>query len=106
MGVAFSVQFFYTPVQAAAEFRDRHAELTFSSQGVTMMPSVPATGVSFQLDRRSEARNILEAIGNLLYLIEVDHSDPDLVRAYTAQAEERVRALDALLEEPAPISAA
>ena len=66
-----------------------------------MMHSVHGTDVSFQYDRRSEARNILESIGNLLYLIELDRNDPNLVRTYTAQAEERLRALDAWLDHPA-----
>jgi hypothetical protein len=51
--------------------------------------------------RSGDARNIIEALGNLFYLIQLDAEQPHLVRDYTAQAEERLNALIALLPERA-----
>ena len=48
-------------------------------------------------DERVDARNLVETIGNLLYLMNVDAEDPSLVRSYVAQAEDRLRALQALV---------
>lgn len=48
-------------------------------------------------DERVDARNLVETIGNLLYLVNVDAEDPALVRSYVAQAEDRLRALQALV---------
>jgi hypothetical protein len=53
-------------------------------------------------DQRTDARNIVETLGNLLYLISVDAENPVLVRSYVGQAEERLRALQALLPECTP----
>ena len=53
-------------------------------------------------DQRTDARNIIEALGNLFYLIHQDAENPALVRSYTAQAEERLRALQKALLESAP----
>jgi hypothetical protein len=47
--------------------------------------------------QQADARNIIEALGNLCYLIHVDAENPALVRSYTAQAEERLRALAAVI---------
>jgi len=52
-------------------------------------------------EQRTDARNIIEALGNLLYLIHQDAEKPALVRSYTAQAEERVGALQTILLESA-----
>jgi hypothetical protein len=41
-------------------------------------------------DLRNEARNLVEAIGNLLYLIQVDSENAGLVRSYASQGEERL----------------
>jgi len=51
-------------------------------------------------DRRNEARNIIEAISNLLYLIQLDSKNPGLVQSYTSQAEERLGVLAGLMDEP------
>ena len=48
-------------------------------------------------EQRTDARNIIEALGNLLYLMHQDAEKPTLVRSYAAQAEERVGALQSLL---------
>lgn len=53
-------------------------------------------------DQRPDARNIVETLGNLLYLITVDAEKPALVRSYIGQAEERLRALQGLLPESTP----
>ena len=53
-------------------------------------------------ERRTDARNIIEALGNLLYLIHQDADKPALVHNYAAQAEERVGALQTILLESAP----
>ena len=70
------------------------------------MDTVCASGTSWLADRRSgdvpktgDARNIIEALGNLFYLIQLDAENPSLVRNYTAQAEERLRALQILLPD-------
>jgi hypothetical protein len=52
-------------------------------------------------NQRSEVRNVIEALGNLLYLIELDAENPNLVRSYTGQAEERLMALQTLLPDSA-----
>ena len=52
-------------------------------------------------DERVDARNLVETIGNLLYLMNIDAEDPSLVRSYVAQAEDRLRALQGLM----PVSA-
>lgn len=52
-------------------------------------------------DQRTDVRNIIEALGNLLYLIDQDADRPDLVRSYAAQSEERVGALQAIFLESA-----
>jgi len=51
--------------------------------------------------RSGDVRNIIEALGNLFYLIQLDAERADLVRDYTAQAEERLHALITLLPERA-----
>jgi hypothetical protein len=62
-----------------------------------------ASGASWLAeDQRTDARNIVEALGNLLYLISVDAENAALVRSYVGQAEERLRALQVLLPEPTP----
>jgi hypothetical protein len=48
-------------------------------------------------DERVDARNLVETIGNLLYLMNVDAQDPAMVRSYVAQAEDRLRVLQALV---------
>jgi hypothetical protein len=48
-------------------------------------------------DLAENAMNILETLGNLTYLIQVDARDPSLVRSYANQAEERLVALRDLL---------
>lgn len=50
-------------------------------------------------DQRTDVRNIIEALGNLLYLIDQDADKPALLRSYAAQAQERLGALQALLLE-------
>ena len=50
-------------------------------------------------DQRNDVRNVMEAIGNLLYLIELDAEDASLVRSYTTQAEERLAALARIVQE-------
>jgi len=50
-------------------------------------------------DQRNDARNVMEAIGNLLYLIQLDAEDPGLVRSYTSQAEERLAVLARIVHE-------
>jgi len=50
-------------------------------------------------DQRNDVRNVMEAIGNLLYLIHLDSENPDLVRSYTTQAEERLAALARIVQE-------
>jgi hypothetical protein len=64
------------------------------------MDAYVSTAPSLADDPRSDARNIIEAINNLLYLVHLDAEDPDLVRNYAAQAEERLRAFGALLTDP------
>jgi len=50
-------------------------------------------------DQRNDARNVMEAIGNLLYLIQLDAEDSNLVRSYTSQAEERLAVLARIVHE-------
>lgn len=59
-----------------------------------------AAGVSWPAEnQRNEARNVIEAIGNLLYLIQLDAENANLVRSYTGQAEERLLALQTLIPD-------
>lgn len=67
------------------------------------MDAAYAAGASWlPEEQRGEARNLVEAIGNLLYLIQVDSEDGGLVRSYTSQAEERLRVLAALISDSSP----
>jgi hypothetical protein len=68
--------------------------------GKNDMDAYASTAPSFADDPRSDARNIIEAINNLLYLVQLDAEDPGLVRNYAAQAEERLRAFGTLLTDP------
>lgn len=61
-----------------------------------------APGASWPEDERVDARNLVETIGNLLYLVNIDAENPALVRSYVAEAEDRLRALQALVPESAP----
>lgn len=64
------------------------------------MDAALASGASWPSeDQRVDARDIIEALGNLLYLIHQDAEKPALVRSYTAQAEERISVLRTLLPE-------
>ena len=70
------------------------------------MDTACATGTSWLADRRTgdvpktgDARNIIEALGNLFYLIQLDAENPSLVRNYIAQAEERLHALQTMLPD-------
>ena len=66
------------------------------------MEAAVASGASWlSEDKRVEVHNIIEALGNLFYLIHVDVENPAVVRTYVAQAEERLRALQALVPESA-----
>jgi len=51
------------------------------------------------VDYRNDARNIIEAIGNLFYLIRMDSENAGLVQSYISQAEERLSVLAELIEE-------
>jgi hypothetical protein len=62
------------------------------------MDSQPVSRAFWSEDDLAEnAMNILETLGNLNYLIQVDARDPSLVRSYANQAEERLVALRDLL---------
>jgi hypothetical protein len=52
-------------------------------------------------EQRNDARNIIETLGNLVYLIHTGAENPVLVRSYAGEAEERLRALKSLLPESA-----
>ena len=65
-----------------------------------MDAAFPETAL-LQLDRRNDAHNIIEAVGNLLYLIQLDAAHPELVRSYVRQAEERLSRLGTLIPSPA-----
>jgi hypothetical protein len=45
----------------------------------------------------SDALNITETLSNLTFLMRLDAESPNLVRKYLEEAEERLRALSALL---------
>ncbi len=49
----------------------------------------------------SEALNITETLSNLPFLLRLDADSPHLVRSYLEEAEERLRALSALLSSGA-----
>jgi hypothetical protein len=68
--------------------------------GKNDMDAYVSTAPSLADDSRTAARNIIEAINNLLYLVQLDAEDAGLVRNYAAQAEERLRAFGVLLTDP------
>lgn len=56
-----------------------------------------SNGTHADLDQRAEVRNILETLGNLLFLIHLDAEEPERIRGYADEAHERLCALDAAL---------